>query len=48
MERSLRREPYDPNVTYRELEDIFRDTGKIGEQEPIKIDIGDDQTVKGI
>ena len=38
---------YDPNVTYRELEDIFRDTGQIGEQEPIKIDIGDDQTVKG-
>lgn len=38
---------YNPNVTYRELEDIFRDTGQVGESEPIKIDIGDDQTVKG-
>ncbi|WP_173912973.1 M23 family metallopeptidase [Acinetobacter sp. Marseille-Q1618] len=38
---------YSPEVSYRELEDIFKDTGQIGEPEPIKLDVGDDKSVKG-
>ncbi|MDC5278431.1 M23 family peptidase, partial [Acinetobacter baumannii] len=38
---------YDPNITYREIEEIFQDTGQVGSPEPIKIDVGDDTSVKG-
>ncbi|HIF6374289.1 TPA: M23 family metallopeptidase [Acinetobacter baumannii] len=38
---------YDPNITYREVEDIFKDSGQVGSSEETKLDIGDDGSVKG-